>query len=66
MAVAILWWNGRVPVPAPASAQQADSAQHVEQLLTQIEQQFKFDEAISSSSYPTDALLTQADSTETP
>jgi hypothetical protein len=61
MAVAILWWNGRAPAPTPASAQRADSAQHVEQLLTQIEQQFKFDEAISSSSYPTDALLTQTD-----
>ena len=66
MAVAILWWHNRAPVPAPAIAQRADSAQHVEQLLTQIEQQFKFDEAISSSSYPTDALLTQTVPTEIP
>jgi len=66
MAMAILWWNGRAPAPAPANAQRADSAQHVEQLLTQIEQQFKLDAAISSSSYPTDALLTQIDPTEAP
>jgi len=66
MAMAILWWHNRPPVPDSAIAQQPDSSQRVEQLLTQIEQQFKFDEAISSSTYPTDALLTQADATEIP
>lgn len=60
VATVALWWSGRVPVSTPANTLEVASAQRVEQLLTSIEQHFEFDEVISSSSYPTDALLTQA------
>ena len=61
IALVALWWSNHTSTPTPAKIAQVDSAQRVEQLLTAIEQHFEFDEAISSSVYPTDALLTRTD-----
>lgn len=61
MAVAVLWWTGREPAPPPAKIVRVNSTQRVEQLLTSIEQQFEFNDAISSAVFPTDALLTRTD-----
>jgi hypothetical protein len=60
-AALLLWLNGRIAPPTPAGLPPTATAQHVEQLLDSIEQHIEADEAISSPTYATDALLTQID-----